>query len=391
MKFLLTSFIAFIALHLALAYFPPSFIPLGHFPYDDILKKNFYEPPFTQFANFDGYQYISIAKDGYNQLQQSYFPLYPSIIYYTSRIFYKDYILSGLIVSWLSLFLGIIYFKKLASLLLKDKTRALWSTLFLITFPTAFFYQAIYTDSLFLFLSSAALYYLLKRKILLPILFAFFASLTKIQGILLIIPFFLLTFDLTKFQIKKLSASAILLFFKKNYLYVILALSPFYGLIAYMIHLNDFYKDPLYFYHAQSAFGANRTSATLILLPQVLFRYLKIFLTFKFNFTYWVALFEFTTFTLLSLVLLYDLYLLIRKKSKDMPQIAVNLYSLAAITLPTFTGTLSSFPRYALISFGFFTALAKIKNKILKILILIIFSLFQLIFFSYFLKGYFVS
>ncbi len=391
MKFLLTAFIVLSIIHLLLAYHLPSFIPHGHFPYDDLIRKNFGVYPLTFFANFDGYQYLSIAGQGYHQLQQSYFPLFPILVFLVSTIFSKNYVLSGIVVSWTCYLLGLIYFKKYIDELLKDKIQTRWAIVFLVTFPTAFFYQVIYPESLFLFLSAASLYYLSRKKYLPATVFVFFASLTKIQGMLLIIPFFLTVFEAHWLQLRNLSLLKTQAFSLRMYRQVFVTLSPVYGLLVFSGYLYFNYKDPLYFYHAQSAFGANRATDKLVLVPQVLYRYIKIFYFAQTNLIYWIAWLEFLIFLLVTGVLLFDLFLLMKREEKNTPQISLDLYSLAAILLPSLTGTLTSLPRYALISFGLFTALSKIKSTTIKVLIVVTFLTLQILLFIYFLKGYFVS
>ena len=50
------------------------------------------------------------------------------------------------------------------------------------------------------------------------------------------------------------------------------------GLGSYMFYLWRVFGDPLYFFHLQSEFGAGRQEG-IILLPQVIWRYIKIFMT----------------------------------------------------------------------------------------------------------------
>lgn len=391
MKVILTIGIIFIALHILIAYNLPAFIQTSPFPYDDLLRKYFMFYPFTGFANFDGYQYISIAKNGYSSLQQSYFPLFPIIISLAAPLLFKNYILTGMIITSGFFFLGLFYFKRYLDLISKSKSQTNWTLLLLTAFPSAFFYQMMYPESLFLFLSAASLYFLIKKNYLFAVMFTFFASITKIQGVLLIIPFFITVFDINIFTLHKHSLKSIGQFFLKRGKLLPIALSPLYGLLAYSIYLYINYKDPLYYYHAQSAFGAHRSTDKLVLLPQVLYRYIKIFITSQHNFAYWIACLEFLIFILIAGVLLYDFIHLIKQKEKDVNLIAINLYSWAVILLPTLTGTLTSFPRYALLAFSFFIALGKIKQTWIKIPIICIFLIAQVILNVYFLKGYFVS
>lgn len=378
-RFILLIFFLFSALHLFIAYHLPLGIPENNFPYRDILYKYFVLYPLTPFANFDGYQYISIARNGYSELQQSYFPLFPGIVFVTAQVLFKNYILSGVAVSWVFFLLGLFYFKKLGEVILGSHAKVTWAILFIAAFPTAFYYQVIYTESLFLFLSAAALYYLYTKKLLWAAVFSILASLTKIQGVLLLIPFVLY-----------------LLAFKKSslgdYRSVLTACAPLYGLLGYMYYLFVTYKDPLYFYHAQASFGAERSVDKIILLPQVLYRYIKIFTTSQMNFTYVISLLEFLICIAFVGVLGYEIYRLIRiRTSVNMQQVSLQVYSLVVLLLPTLTGTLTSLPRYALISFGFFFILAKISQTFTKVALLFLFLVLHIILYVLFLKGYFIS
>lgn len=385
MKIITIIFLLFSVLHILLVLTMPSLSPESSFPYKDLLYKYFSLYPFTPFANFDGYQYISIAKNGYNELQQSYFPLYPlliTIVYLPSQFLINNYLFAGILVSWIFFFLGLLYFYKLAMLLLKNHGNAVWAVILLAAFPTAFFYQMVYTESLFLFLSAAALYYLFSKKLLWAAIFVVFASLTKIQGVMLVIPFLLTLFDYRTFRSKLILSD-----WKK----LLVALAPLYGLLIYSGYLFITQGDPLYYYHAQSAFGAERSVDKIILLPQVLFRYIKIFLTTPMSFTFWISVFEFAVCVSFVTVIGYELYRLIRQKKKDVEILSLQAYSLIVLLLPTLTGTLTSVPRYALVSFGFFLILARIQHRFVKVLLTILFLALHMLLFVSFLSGYFVG
>ncbi len=357
-------------------------IPEHDFPFGDVMGM-LYPSSLLPLANFDGAHYLLIAKSGYGQFQQAFFPLYPLLINVLSNIF-SSLLTTGLLISWATLFLGLIFFKKLSTLVL-DQKKSPWAILFLFSFPSAFFYLTVYPESLFLFLSSACLYFIVKKNYRAAAIFAILSSLTKIQGVFLIIPFIFSIIDLSKFQLEK-----ILKQIRTDYKNFIFALSPILGLAAYSIYLQIEYGDPFYYYHSQEAFGAARTSQGIILLPQVIFRYLKILTTSNVNFQYWIALLEFCVFIFVFSVLLFSIFSFWRKKKLGF-EFSLSLYSFGVLILPTLTGTLSSIPRYALLSFGFFIALSKIENLWLKVCILFGFSILHVVLFFFFLKGYFVS
>lgn len=160
------------------------------------------------------------------------------------------------------------------------------------------------------------------------------------------------------------------------------------GLFTYMIYLLKTTGDPFLFFNSQKVFGANR-STNLILLPQVYFRYLKIFFTASFNFQYFIAVIEFFIFNLVFLVLVFDLFYVLKKRNQNL--LALNLFSLANLILPTLTGTFSSITRYSLLSLSFFLFLSKIKSKVVKITLGFLFLILHLILFGFYLQGYFIG
>ncbi|MEK7571325.1 MAG: hypothetical protein AAB553_03545 [Patescibacteria group bacterium] len=388
MKLLLSIIGFFFLAHIALAYVVPESILAANFPYKNLLHGSYEIGPITAFANFDGYQYLSIAHMGYGEFQQSYFPLFPLLIHSAAPLFNNQYLHAGLFVSWLCLLFGIIYFYKLTQVILVEKKKSLWAVVLLLSFPTAFFYLMVYPESFYLLLSSAALYYLYTKRYLYSSVFALFASLTKVQGVFLILPFVLAMVQTWNYRI---SFQSVLTFLRKHIVLLFVVLSPLYGLLLYMGYLFIQYGDPLYFYHAQAEFGANRTVNGIVLLPQVLYRYVKIFLTAQFNFQYLIAVLEFVLFVSLFTVIVYQLVKIFQSKKKNLRLLGIHGYSLAVLILPTLTGTLTSVPRYALLCFGFFLFLANLRSVWIKLGVIGVFLIIQVVLFFYFLQGYFVS
>lgn len=357
------------------------FIPyLGFFPYKEELAR-FNLPDFiNKLANFDGIHYLLIAKNGYSQFEQAFFPLYPSLIR-TLNIFINNYLLTGFLISNISFLLGLYFLNKT----FKNN----YLLLFLLSFPTSFYFGAVYTEGLFFLFFALVLYFLKKEKFFLASVFGFFASLTRLVGIFLVMP---ILFSLI-LKIKKLK-------FKIKYVtrYTLYLTLPLLGLFLYCFYLWKTTGDPLMFLNSQPAFGANRSNH-LVFLPQVIWRYIKIFFTAQINFQYFVSLFELAIFSFTFIVLLLDLIKII--SIKNFPNIkyqisniflfSLNLFSFANLILPTLTGTLSSIPRYALFSFSMFLYLSKIKNNYLKILILILFLIFHILSLAFFSQGYFIS
>jgi Gpi18-like mannosyltransferase len=141
-------------------------------------------------SRWDSNWYLDIARNGYHADEDMtranvvFFPLYPLLIKALSFFLAGNLILSGWILSMLFLVLACVYLYKLVCDFHKNVEPLIAVSLLLI-FPTAFFLNAVYTEALFLFLSVATFYYAKKRNYLLSGVLGFFASLTRITGVLL--------------------------------------------------------------------------------------------------------------------------------------------------------------------------------------------------------------
>jgi hypothetical protein len=363
----------------------PWFIPyLGFFPYREDYRLFKLPGYISSLANFDGIHYVRIAGKGYDQFEQAYFPLYPLLIRRLSPLFNNNHLLTGIVIANVSFVLALFVFYYYLRLIDKQGKGkgALWAVVFLLSFPTSFFFGVLYTESLFFLLIILSLFTLEKGKPILASFFAFFASLTRLTGIFLLIPFFLKIIE--KFKHAKYQML--------NTKYLMLLVSPFLGLGLYSYYLYQATGDPLFFFRSQPAFGANR-STNLVLLPQVYFRYLKIFFTANINFQYLIALVEVSIFNLVCYFLLQDLLNVLKKHQSKLfyTRLGLNLFSLAILLLPTLTGTFTSVPRYVLLCPSFFIGLSQIKGRKTKIAVSFLFFVLNMVLFSFFVQGYFVS
>lgn len=310
------------------------------------------------FGNFDGVHYLRIAKDGYAyQYTQAFFPIYPILIKLFSPVTFGNLLLSALFVSNLAFAISLVIFYQLIKKNY-DKNIALWSCLFLLSFPTSFYFGAVYTEATFFLMLMSALYLLDKNRILLAVAIGGLSSATRLIGVFL-----------TVALIKGKSLKDVIPLF----------IIPL-GLILYMIYLQIKFDNAFYFLTSQSFFGQQR-SASIVLPPQVFWRYLKILSTTSGS-AFLIALSEFTS-TMLAIALL----IIGTKKIK----IQWLLFSYLAILTPTLSGTLTSMPRYILMAFPIFITLAKIRNKFTKIVILLTFTILLIIAAAFFTQGYWVA
>lgn len=324
------------------------------------------------FANFDGVHYLRIIKDGYSsEFTQAFFPLYPLLV----KTFYLGFSLLplSLLLSNL-LFLGSLYLFYRLVLLDNDKKIAILSVVLLLLFPTSFYFGSVYSESLFIFLSIASFYLIRKKEYLGAGIYIALASATRLFGLLLIPALLIeLYFDLRNRKIKIGDYESI-----KILIGIILA--PL-GTLFYMLYLNLNFNNPLYFLTSQPFFGAER-STSIILLPQVLFRYFKMIIsTNPFSLPFFNLFLE-LIFTLVPLIILILGFKRIR--------LSYWIFTFGCLILPTLTGTLSSMPRYALMSFLILPLICKIGVKYF-ILISIIFGLLGILLISLFTRGYWIA
>jgi len=319
------------------------------------------------WANLDGVHYLSIARNGYFQFEQAFFPLYPLLIRYVSYLLPFSMHAIAVAISNTSFFIGLWLFYKLFAEY--DRKTALWAVFFLLLFPASFFFTGVYSEGLFFMLSVGTLFAVKKKLWITAGILGMFAGATRLFGVLLF------PVVLAKFLQEE----------KQRHVGEIvgIALIPI-GLLAYMFYLYSSIGDPIAFFHAQPAFGAGRSGEALIYLPQVLWRYAKIFVTTPIQLlVYHVAVFE-----LLSLI--FGLWLCWRGWKKGIEKWYI-FYCLAVLLVPTFTGTLSSLPRYMLSAFPLFFVLGTVHNMKIKIALAVVFTLGLVYFASAYLSGYFVA
>lgn len=139
---------------------------------------------------WDAYWYLDIAQNGYYLRGEKdianvvFFPLYPLLVRMLGPLAGGNLVLAGWILS--SVFLG------LAVCLLTRLTQEfhpeidpLLPAAFLLVFPAAFFLNAVYSESLFLFLSLSTVLWALRRNFFLASVCAALASATRIAGVFL--------------------------------------------------------------------------------------------------------------------------------------------------------------------------------------------------------------
>ncbi len=325
----------FLSLLILVAPYVLNYLP--SFPYSQLLIESNLSKQVYSWANFDGVHYLNIAENGYLKtgLIQAFFPVYPFLINFVSQTG-LHVIESGLIISNISL-LGVLFLGYQLTKKWFNNDTANQFLLVLLLFPTSFYFGAVYTESLFLLLVLAGIWYYEQQKNLFSGLLMGLSSGVRLVGVALI-PSFLLKW-MKKSQLQPMAFKKII---SKNWQFLIGLSIGSLVFVSYMYFLYLKFNDPLYFATVQSSFGAGRELG-FISLPRVFFRSLKILLTARpFNLKYFSYAQDFLISIVVGLGIIFSF-----KKIK----LQYVIFSIFAYLLPTLTGTLSSMPRYVLIIF----------------------------------------
>jgi hypothetical protein len=204
------------------------------------------------WSHWDGEHYVALAMGGYlhppDNVSPAFFPLYPLLMrsfaeFFGGPVSIEVLSLWGPLLSLLFLPFAL-YFVYQIALDGFDEGVARGAVLALALFPTTFFLNAAYTESLFLALSAGSLWALRVRKdLLLACVLAALASATRNVGVFLVVP---LVFEWVKDMER----------YRWRGIYLLAAPG---GLLAYMGYLWVRFGDPLLFYSAQASWGRQAT------------------------------------------------------------------------------------------------------------------------------------
>lgn len=335
------------------------------FPYYESLKSKYDFLYLFIWGGFDGVHYLDIAQDGYTkQFTQAFFPFYPLLISFFSFGFIPKLVV-GVLINNLGLFVGLIFLQNIIQNNFK-KIDYRYVILIFLAYPFSFFFNAVYNEGIFFALILICFQSYQYRRTLMMILTGIFACTTRLAGIYLIPS--LAVFTLLDQKRKKTSSLMAISFIS-------------FGLIIYMIYLEIKFGDYLYFITSQNYFG-NARSSDLVLLPQVIYRYIKIILSISVTSNaFIIAITEF--FVAIVFLILPIIF------HKKIP-IGYIIFSLLVVIVPSLTGTFGSMPRYALMSFPVFILIGFLSQKY-KMLLITVFVILQLYFLSLFISGTFVS
>ena len=163
----------------------------AHLPWAEPAGEPLEPPGFLNYwAHWDGAWYSEIATDGYggrSPTSTAFFPLYPMLMRFGSFLGGGP-ALWGVLISLSATPVALFFLYRIAENLY-DPRAARAATLALAFFPTAFFLNAVYTEALFLALSTGAVWAaLVRRNLLLAGLLGALAAATRNLGVILLLP-----------------------------------------------------------------------------------------------------------------------------------------------------------------------------------------------------------
>jgi hypothetical protein len=144
---------------------------------------------FRAFATWDTGNYLSLAEKGYGQGPgtDTFFPLYPFLIYELKPLFLGSTLVSAWVIANAVSLLVPVYMYKLGCLFW-SREKAFRSVVLLLAFPMAFFLSTAYSESLFLALVLMAFYFLFTERVYAAAACCLLVPLTRPPGLMFAVP-----------------------------------------------------------------------------------------------------------------------------------------------------------------------------------------------------------
>lgn len=200
----------------------PTFLPYNTDPILSFLV--------APWQRWDTQHFLEIAANGYNSFDGNtvFAPLFPLLTAIFGRLFFGQYMLAAWLLGNVAYFAALVYLYKLAAHLFDEKT-ARYSLQFLAFFPTAFYLICAYTDGLYLALVLAAFYYAEKRRWWAVAPLVALASITRVQGPVVVLPLLFLYFQQHGFRWQSIKKELIAL------LLAPLTLALYFGYVYFIV------------------------------------------------------------------------------------------------------------------------------------------------------------
>lgn len=315
--------------------------------------------PWRYSVRWDAGWYLTIAQHGYEYVPHhtssiAYFPLFPLAIRALHAILPGSIVLAALVVVSLSLVLATLYILQLVHLDY-DEPVAWRTVVFLLLFPAAFFFSAVYSESLLLLWFAASLYHMRRGQWLLAAGFAALASATRPVGIALIVP---LVLEILAQQLWHRDPGRVV---------ASLAIAPL-GLVAYFAYLQERFGSFLIFFTNDARFSRHAFQPVFLLGFEWLFGDRSARMLYPSNTRSLSSAFLLTDTTMLWVFLIAGVICWWKLRPSYGGLI------LAGALIPALSGSPQSMARYLAVLFPAFILLANTKSRLLHIVVGVIFA-----------------
>lgn len=294
------------------------------------------------YAKFDSGWYLAIIEWGYGQpppdgkpSNHAFFPLYPTAAKVLRDTFAMDGFHAGLTVTYVCLFLAMsLFYREGVRRLGEEDGRA--AVLFLLLFPTAFFLVAVYAESMFLLFALLAFRDARDGPLRRALLFGFLLGLTRASALAVAPALFLAALEGRGPDGRRRIGRALAV-----------GLVPVATVLLWIVGIGAIYGEPGLFFRSMG--GWHRGTSSLSGIEAWFFS-----MGLRFKHMSWrsdpsLAL----DYSVALVFVLVGIYQLIRKKWSDAA------WTGAAIALPMTTGLSGGMPRFLLVVYPVYYALAE--------------------------------
>ncbi len=305
----------------------------------DVMNFNSY---WNDWARWDAGWYFGVMQKGYVGVADysakgsnvAFFPLYPYLIRAATTIVgVQNHWYAGIAISNLATIFALYFVLRIARRYL-DEDGARRALVYILLFPSSFFFSTYYSEGLFLLTTTASFCYYLEKRYLMCGIWGYLAALTRDPGMLLFPSFVLGWLWENRGRITRQDLGLLWL-----------GLIPA-GLLTFMTILYLKVGDPLAFLHAHEAWDRRLTP-----LPVTLWKGLsEVNWSFPYNSINMMRLADLAA----GLGFLVLPFFMFRKYDKSLA-----IYALLGILMPFSSGHVASMTRFVLIIFPAFFVLAQ--------------------------------
>ena len=310
------------------------------------------------FNKFDSGFYFQIVDNGYPKVNManstdatriSFFPLYPLLIKAMRLLgLGLNNIASALILSNILLVLALYYIFKICEDRGFERNEIYLVIALVLCYPSSIFYSVPYTESLFLFLSAATIYYATRGNYLNASIFAGLSSISRFPGVVNIAYVFFMLLVEEDFRVNTKNH------IKKVIGYMSIALIPLVMYFSYMKYLTGDFLAPL---HDVSNWGRKLSIPFRSYVHYILHPY------FTSSGGWNNGLLSFVIATVVIILFVY--YTVVNYKKLDPKQWVLLLYGFLVIVVPfsNFGSELVSIPRYLMVSIPMYIYIVELYRK----------------------------